>query len=408
MSYSVPLRVAVGGNVNSGKSTMLSYLKTGLLDDGNGLIRQHIFNYPHEKKTGRTSSVAQRSMWVDNKKIVFFDLAGHEKYFRTTLFGLSSSYPDIMLILVESNRGIQQMTKEHIISAIYLRIPIVIVMTKLDIAIPNKLNSNIRNIKKIMKRVGKNIYEVSEENNVDLAASNLSETFIPVFKISVVKENDIEPPFHYLTQFLNKLNMKQSTISEMKSLFIIDKSFRTEGYPIIGSGFMRNGKINVNDKLFLGPINNDYIEITVRSIHDDDRNNISYIRKNELGCIAIKAKNNLIKNKRQLFPGMIITNFKYPFVKKFLGCVTIFSSHSTAIKVGYNTIIHCGAVKNSVKITKITNSKDVDVEYLQGGDKDMNVYFEFLNCKHFLLEKDRFIFREGNTRGSGHIIKIIE
>ena len=50
MNYDVPLRVAVGGNVNAGKSTMLGMIKTGKLDNGNGLIRQSIFNYPHERK----------------------------------------------------------------------------------------------------------------------------------------------------------------------------------------------------------------------------------------------------------------------------------------------------------------------------------------------------------------------
>jgi len=409
MSYDVPLRVAVGGSVDAGKSTFLAHLKTGKLDDGAGLIRQSIFNYPHEKKTGRTSSIAQRSMKINEKKIIFFDLAGHEKYFRTTLFGISSSYPNLMLILVESNRGVLQMTKEHIISAIYLRIPIVLVMTKIDIAIPKKLNNHIRKIKKMMKRVGKRIYEIREENNIELAANNLSETFVPLIKISVVKGDDIDPPFRYLTQFLNKLNVKQSQIDEKKeTLFIIDKSFRTEGYPLIGSGYMKTGKITVNDKLFLGPVNNEYIEINIRSIHDDDRNNVSYIRKNELGCVAIKTKNNVLKHKRQLLPGMIITNTKYPFVKKFLGSVTIFSSHSTTIKVGYNTIVHCGAIRRSIKITKISDNKDKDVECLRGGDKDMKVYFEFLQGKHFLMVGDRFIFREGNTRGSGHIMKILE
>jgi len=177
MNYNVPLRVAIGGNVNSGKTTFISYLKTGKLDDGNGLIRQNIFNYPHEKKTGRTSSVAQRSLIIENKKIIFFDLAGHEKYFRTTLFGISSSYPDLMLVLIESNRGVQQMTKEHIISAIYLRIPIVLVMTKIDMAIQNKLNNNIRTIKKMMKSAGKYIYEINNEKNIDLAISNFNSLF---------------------------------------------------------------------------------------------------------------------------------------------------------------------------------------------------------------------------------------
>ena len=409
MNYDVPLRVAIGGNVDAGKTSFLGYLQTGINDDGNGLSRSNIFNYPHEKKTGRTSSVVQRSISINNKKIIFYDLAGHEKYFRTTLFGISSSYPDIMLILIESNKGMQQITKEHIISAIYLRIPIIIVMTKLDIAIPSKLITNIQTIKKVMKSVGKHIYEINEEININIAVKTLSETTVPLFKISSVKGNDITPPFRYLPEFLNKLNINMSNVSnDEEALFIIDKSFKKEGYPLIGSGYMRFGKINVNDKLFMGPINNEYIEVTIRSIHDDDRNSVSYLRKNEMGCFSIKSKNNILKNKHQILAGMIITNSRYPFVKKFIGSVTIFSSHSATIKVGYQTIIHSGAIRKTAIIYKIEDENGKDIEYLKGGDKNILVYFEFIYNKNFILENDRFIFREGKTRGSGHIVKIVE
>jgi elongation factor 1-alpha len=171
---------------------------------------------------------------------------------------------------------------------------------------------------------------------------------------------------------------------------------------------MRFGTINVNDKLFIGPINNEYIEVNIRSIHDDDKSNVSFLRKNEMGCVSIKSKNNILKHKNQLLPGMIITNTIYPFVKKFLGAVTIFSNHSTTIKIGYNTIINCGAVRTTVRIYKIEDDKGKELECLRGGDKNIQVYFEFLYGVYVVLKDDRFIFREGKTRGSGHIINIIE
>lgn len=405
MSYDIPLRVAVGGSVNSSKSSLLGVLKTNKLDNGNGSARSNIFNYPHEKKTGRTSSIAQRTMKIENKKIIFFDLAGHEKYFRTTLFGISSSYPNIMLILVESNRGILKMTKEHILSAIYLRIPIVFIMTKIDIAIPSKLKNNVRKIKKLMKRTGKKVYEIHDEKDVKKA--NISCSCIPLFKISLVKGNDIDPPLSYLTTFLDKMNINKEIIDEKNKniLFVIDKSFRVDGYPLIGSGYMKDGKISVNSTLFLGPINNDYIQISIRSIHDDDRNNISFIRKNESGCIAFKTKS--LKNKKFIKPGMIITNKKIPLIKKFVGLVNIFSNHSSTIKVGYNTLIHCGAVKRSTVVYKITDYDNKSLNCIRGGDKKCKVYFEFIDGKQFVNVNDRFIFREGRTRGSGQIIEII-
>ena len=115
IEYDIPLRVAVAGSVNSGKSSLLGCLKSGEFDDGNGKSRKCIFNYPHEQETGRTSSVAQRSIEINNKKILFFDMAGHEKYLRTTLFGMSSSYPDVALILIEGSRNLA-VNKSAIIS----------------------------------------------------------------------------------------------------------------------------------------------------------------------------------------------------------------------------------------------------------------------------------------------------
>ena len=105
---------------------------------------------------------------------------------------------------------------------------------------------------------------------------------------------------------------------------------------------------------------------------------------------------------------MIITNKLYPFVSKFVGAVTIFSSHSTTIKIGYNTIIHCGALRKTVNVYKIEDEKGNEIECLRGGDNNVRIYFEFMHGKHIVLENDRFIFREGRTRGSGYIINIIE
>eukprot|EP00439_Symbiodinium_sp_Y106_P006239 s7849_g1.t1 len=51
--------VAVIGNVDSGKSTLVGVLTKGGLDDGRGLARAKVFNFSHEAANGRTSSIAQ-------------------------------------------------------------------------------------------------------------------------------------------------------------------------------------------------------------------------------------------------------------------------------------------------------------------------------------------------------------
>uniref|UniRef100_A0A1I8N6Q4 Tr-type G domain-containing protein n=1 Tax=Musca domestica TaxID=7370 RepID=A0A1I8N6Q4_MUSDO len=51
------IRVAVVGNVDAGKSTLLGVLTHGDLDNGRGHARQRLFRHKHEMESGRTSSV---------------------------------------------------------------------------------------------------------------------------------------------------------------------------------------------------------------------------------------------------------------------------------------------------------------------------------------------------------------
>jgi GTPase len=55
------------GNVDAGKSTLVSVLTKGIEDDGNGSARVRVLNYQHEQETGRTSSIGHEIMGFDEK-----------------------------------------------------------------------------------------------------------------------------------------------------------------------------------------------------------------------------------------------------------------------------------------------------------------------------------------------------
>jgi hypothetical protein len=105
------IRVAVVGNVDAGKSTMIGTLTSSLLDDGRGSSRTSIMKHRHEIESGRTSTatthllgfrstgeaIAGRDSLRTNRNksedeiakesyriITLMDLAGHEKYLKTT------------------------------------------------------------------------------------------------------------------------------------------------------------------------------------------------------------------------------------------------------------------------------------------------------------------------------------
>lgn len=111
------VRVAVIGNVDSGKSTILGVLTHGQLDNGRGLARRKLFRHKHEMESGRTSSVGNDILGFDSKGMVvntvdthaghldwvkiceasskvitFIDLAGHERYLKTTIFGMTGLF----------------------------------------------------------------------------------------------------------------------------------------------------------------------------------------------------------------------------------------------------------------------------------------------------------------------------
>jgi GTPase len=59
-------RIAVVGNVDSGKSTIVGVLSKGVADDGRGAARSSVFNFCHESNNGRTSSIGQEIMGFSN------------------------------------------------------------------------------------------------------------------------------------------------------------------------------------------------------------------------------------------------------------------------------------------------------------------------------------------------------
>ena len=120
----IDIKVAVAGHIDAGKTSMVGNLISGQNDNGRGLTRSFVFKHKHELETGRTSAIAHEIMGFDYegkivnyqginklswaeivqksaKIISFTDLAGHEKYLKTTILGLASSFPDICMIMVE-------------------------------------------------------------------------------------------------------------------------------------------------------------------------------------------------------------------------------------------------------------------------------------------------------------------
>ena len=73
--------------------------------------------------------------------------------------------------------------------------------------------------------------------------------------------------------------------------------------------------------------------------------------------------------------------------------------HSTTIKSGYSPVIHCGPIRQAARLETDNNN------ILRTGDNCI-VKFTFISHAEFIEESMTFFFRDGTTKGLGHILKL--
>ena len=147
-----------------GKSTLLGVLTQGQLDNGRGRARLNMFRHLHEVQSGRTSSISHELLGFDSagaavdyarfataeeicenatKLITFLDLAGHQKYLRTTIRGLTGYSPHYVMLVVSAGSGVAKMTQEHLGVAVALEVPFFVMVTKVDVTPKAKLQATL-------------------------------------------------------------------------------------------------------------------------------------------------------------------------------------------------------------------------------------------------------------------------
>jgi len=412
----IDVRIAVCGNVDAGKSTFIGVLTKGKLDNGRGLARLEVFNHKHEIETGRTSSISHQILgfsasgkcvnyndnlhsvtWGDiieesYKVISFFDLAGHEKYFKTTVSGMTGEMPDYCFMIVGANMGVSKMTKEHFGIALSLRIPTIVIVTKIDIAPPDVLKRTLNDINNILKMRGvrkKAMIVNSEDDYLTAAKSILSDRVVPIFLVSNVTGKNLD----YVRNFLNVLppRIEWEKLKDLPPEIVINEDYHVNGVGTVVKGTVMAGTVKVGQVLQLGPDGNGKFQpVLIKSIHIK-RVPVKTCSAGMSGGFALK------KIKRsEIRKGMVLVSTDLNVkASRYFESEVIILSHSTTIQKNYQSIIQCLTISQPAKVVHI-NSKEV----LRTGDK-AKVVFKFLNRPEYLKEGMRIIFREGRCKGIG-------
>ncbi|KAF9929536.1 hypothetical protein BGZ67_006271 [Mortierella alpina] len=412
------LRVAVVGNV----STLLGVLTKGVLDDGRGKARVNLFRHKHEIESGRTSSVGMEIMGFDAKSVPvptmshgrnapwdeicgkaakvlsFIDLAGHERYLKTTVFGMTGCAPDFVMLMIGANAGIIGMTKEHLGLSLALGVPVLVVITKIDMCPPNVLENTVKQLTKILKSAGCRkipMFVKSHEDVVVTAGNFVSDRICPIFQVSNVTGAGLD----LLKNFLNVLPISQKYNKDEPVEYQITDTFSVPFVGTVVSGVVMNGIVHAGDQLYLGPDGNGAFQmVTVKSIQRK-RLNVP------LACAGQSASFGLKKIRRSTIrKGMVMLDKETTPVPR--GCREFEAEilvlyHSTTIGHKYQAMLHCGAVRQTARVLAM----DKPDQILRTGDR-ATVRFQFLQPA-YLKVGARLIFREGRTKGIGKVSKIV-
>ncbi|KAL1925310.1 uncharacterized protein VTP21DRAFT_193 [Calcarisporiella thermophila] len=411
MEELLEVRVAVVGNV----STLLGVLTKGLLDDGRGKARVNLFRHKHEFESGRTSSVGMEIMgftadskliqgdqrklsWDDicvqaAKVLSFIDLAGHEKYLRTTVFGMTGCAPDFVMLMVGANAGIIGMAKEHLGLALALSVPVYVVITKIDMCPLNVLENTIKQLTKLLKSPGCRkipIFIKSLEDVVLTAQNFKSERLCPIFQVS----NGLD----LLKSFLNILPANGHYDISQPVEFQITDTFSVPFVGTVVSGVLMTGVVHVGDHLLIGPDSLGHFQITTVKSIQRKRVNVPLVNAGQSASFALKRI-----RRSAIRKGMVMlskTETPPKAVQEFEAEILVLY-HSSTINQRYQAMLHCGTVRQTVSIVSLGGRS-----VLRTGDR-ATVTFRFLKTPEYIKVGSKLIFREGRTKGVGKVSKLL-
>ncbi|XP_030627951.1 GTP-binding protein 2b [Chanos chanos] len=417
------LRVAVLGNVDSGKSTLLGVLTQGELDNGRGRARLNLFRHLHEIQTGRTSSIsfeilgfnskgevvnysdsrtAEEICESSSKMITFIDLAGHYKYLKTTIFGLTSYCPDFAMLVVGANTGIAGTTREHLGLAMALKVPIFIVVSKVDLCAKVTVERTVRQLERILKQPGCNKVPMVVANPDDAvtAAQQFaqSSSITPIFTLSSVSGENLD----LLKVFFNILpplsnSKEQEELMQQLTEFQVDEIYSVPDVGTVVGGTLYSGVCREGDRLVVGPTDEGkFLRLKVCSI----QRNRSACRVLRAGQAATLALGNF--DRALLRKGMVMVSPKMnPTICWQFEAAIVLLFHAKTFRRGFQVTVHVGNVRQTATVECLQGKDE-----LRTGERAV-VCFRFMKHPEYLRVGAKLLFREGVTKGIGHVTYLL-
>ncbi|CAB1450335.1 unnamed protein product [Pleuronectes platessa] len=364
-------------------------------------LRSWGFNSKGEVVNYSESRTAEQICESASKMITFIDLAGHHKYLKTTIFGLTSYCPDFAMLVVSANTGIAGTTREHLGLAMALKVPIFIVISKVDLCSRTTVERTVRQLERVLKQPGCNKVPmvVGSTDDAVTAAQQFAQfpNITPIFTLSSVSGQSLD----VLKVFFNILpplsnSKEQEELMQQLTEFQVDEIYTVPEVGTVVGGTLYSGICREGDHLIVGPTDSgQFQELSIGSIQRN-RSGCRVLRAGQAATLALGDFDRSLIRK-----GMVILSPEMnPTICWMFEAEIVLLFHAKTFHKGFQVTVHIGNVRQTATVEAVHGKEE-----LRTGEKAV-VCFKFLKHPEYLKVGAKVLFREGVTKGIGHVTKL--
>ena len=402
--------VGTAGHVDHGKSTLVGSLVTGSPDDGQGGTRGFLDVRPHEMERGLSADLSygvygfddEGAVRMDNphrksdrarvveeadRLVSCVDTVGHEPWLRTTIRGLVGQKLDYGLLVVAADDGPTRTTREHLGILLATELPTVVAITKTDAVTDERLREVEREVERLLRDADRTPLSV-DRHGAGAAIEEISEQVVPIMRTSAVTMEGLST----LDEIFEQLPKTGTEAGEFS--MYIDRTYNVTGVGAVASGTIRSGRVEAGDELLVGPLaDGSFRPVEARSI-EMHYHRVETAPAGRIVGIALKGI-----PETDLERGMVLLprDADPTAVREFEAEVMVLN-HPTKIDDGYEPVVHLETVSETASI------HPDDGQLLPGDTGTARIRFKFR--PYAVEEGQRFVFREGRSKGVGTVTDI--
>jgi len=425
------IRVAVVGNVDAGKSTLIGCLVSDILDDGRGEARARVTKHRHELMSGRTSAIGTHLVGLDEsaqtivtscesektmkatRLVTLMDMAGHEKYLKTTIAGVSRGVADYALVLVNAAQPPTHMTKHHLRLCAAMGIPVVVVMTKVDRCPSDVFRSTKHEMQAMLRdgEIGLRHFNVGSTKDVETVKDKIANRLLtPVISVSCVCGEGLDILKTLLSQLPQRRRLAQKQRKNKEFEYLVEDIFQVPGVGTVLSGLVTRGEWKKGEPLHIGPLKNgSIIQVTPKSVHVA-QTNVDMVYAGHSVCFALPK---IPKDKRKLFLTKGMVALKKPFIPTRTVTAEIYllkGKNFTIAEGQFQATLNILHNKLAAKVVAMKDENGVPIPIARNNTENMwvTITFRLPHASAYLRPGMKVIMRDGHVRGFGGVVSVGE